>query len=212
MKIFNLTIAYNFSSSVHLEENPDTSAFFQNYTAHIYDGEVSDPMSKNYVGKVAFKMMNLAKALDQEENIHDVFDTYDTTYRWGQTFYELFEERFNPVLLEAYPELEFWVDSICFIETMALLPAYRGKRIGDQIWKDILWNFSDQCSLFVLHAFPLQFEGSFKEEGNDKMWGLNQLNTDEEKAKDKLKVFYTRLGLREFKEIEDMFFYCPLYK
>lgn len=214
MKIdeLNLQIVYNFQSSFIGEEYIDTLAFFQDYMANVYEGEALASIHNKYVGQVEFKIMDVAKAELYGEKIHDVFDTYETTYRWGQTFYDLVEEQFHPALLKAYPDLELFTERICFIEKIALLPAYRGKQIGNQIWNNILWNFGTQCSLFVVYAFPLQFDLSLKEKEEVQKLALTELDTDEEKAKDKLKAFYTRLGFKEFKEIEDMFFYCPLYK
>ncbi|MFD0699998.1 hypothetical protein [Myroides pelagicus] len=205
----SLNITYSFTSSV-IQDEIDTTSYFQNYIAKVYT-ENKDGHDI-YVGKISFRLLDLAKVDEVGDDLHDVFDTYDTTFRWGQEFYDIIEGGFHHCLISKYPDLAYEIGKICFIEEIVLLKAFRGKGIGTRILEDIRWNFSNQCILFVLKAYPLQFDISKKNTNDEKEFDLKELEKDQEKAVYKLKTFYTRSGFTEFKEIEDMFFYCSIYQ
>jgi hypothetical protein len=79
--------------------------------------------------------------------------------------------------------------------------------------KDIIFHFSSGCGLFVIQAYPLEFE-SKNEEPNDwqKQLELGKFSSQEKTAFKQLRNYYKSFGFNEIQGYKDLLFYDPLFK
>lgn len=200
------TVDYSFSSSIG---GSDEYRYIKEVKALVnceeYDSD--DNETNQCIGEVNFKVLNLSEAKSDGSNIWEVFDTYEYTLRHGQAFYDFEEVDFNKEFYRHYKDHFFMNENICLIETMSLLPAYRGMGIGFMIFKDVVHNFKGDCSTFILQPYPLQFDITFENEQKKEILELENFEKNEAKAMKKLIAHYKTWGLQKIKGIDDLLFY-----
>lgn len=205
----SINVEYNFSSGV---EDYDEYGCIVNYNGTLYVGEYEDNDINEYCGEICFKIIYLSQAETKGLSIYDMFDTYEYTFRHAQSFYDFKKGTFRRPLLKEFPDLEFECNKICIIETIGIIPKFRGKKIGAKVFKNMVWHFGQDCQLFMLQPFPLQFEHP----GNHKQLlpklCLESLEKDKKKAIEKLSNVYQSWGFKKVKGINDLLFYCSLYQ
>jgi len=205
----SFNIEYRFSSFISSREATDC---IKEYRGIIYSGEYADNSRNKYAGEIHFKILFLGQAEAEGLDIYELFDTYEYTFRHGQAFYDLNKGIFKKSIIKEFPDLEFGCSKICIIETIGIIPEFRGKNIGTKVFKDLIWNFGEDCALFILQPYPLQFEFS---ENNAQLLlklKLKQFEKDKKKATASLSKHYQSWGFKKIKGVKDLLFYCPLYK
>jgi hypothetical protein len=151
----SINVEYKFSSSVG---SYDEYSCINNYTGILYAGEYADNSHNEYCGEIYFKIIYLSQAEAKGLDIYEMFDTYEYTFRHAQNFYDFKNDTFKKSLLKEFPDLEFGCSKICIIETIGIIPKFSGQNIGAKVFKDMVWHFGQECELFMLQPFPLQFE------------------------------------------------------
>lgn len=205
----SLNIEYRFSSFIGNREVADC---IKEYVATLYSGEYADNTINEYAGEIDFKIICLGQAESQGFDIYELFDTYEYTFRHGQEFYDLNKGSFKKSILKEFPDLEFGCSKICIIENIGIVPKFRGRNIGSKAFKDLVWNFGQDCELFILQPYPLQFE---LPENNTHLLPklkLEQFEKDEKRATASLSKYYQSWGFGKVKGVTGLLFYCPLYK
>ena len=103
--------------------------------------------------------------------------------------------------------------NIGVLDRLVLIPEYRGYGISQKGIKDTIFHFMTACGLFVIHPFPLQFEGEHcmgEDTWEDKNW-YKGLEKNEKKAFSKLTSYFQKLGFEKIKGMNDLLFYCPFF-
>lgn len=72
----------------------------------------------------------MQQAIDEDVNIYELFDHYEYTHRHAENFYDYDYLTFNPKVLKEFEELEYRCNRICIIETVGIVPEYRGQQLG----------------------------------------------------------------------------------
>lgn len=205
----SFNIEYRFSSFIGEREVTDC---IKEYVATLYSGEYADNTMNEYAGEIDFKIICLDQAEAEGLDIYKLFDTYEYTFRHGQKFYDINKGLFKKSILKEFPDLEFGSSKICIIETIGIIPEFRGKNIGAKVFKDLIWNFGEDCALFILQPYPLQFEISENNTHLLPKLKLEQFEKDKKKATASLSKYYQSWGFRKVTGIKDLLFYCSLYK
>lgn len=201
-----LHVVYSFSSGIGSRESSDC---ITEYKGVVYADVDDNGITNEYAGEIDFKIINLRQAEDQGFSIYELFDTYEYTFRHGQSFYDLFKNAFKKSVLNQFPELEFGCNNLCIIETIGIIPKYRGKGIGAGVFKDLVWHF-DHCELFILQPYPLQFEPDSGGRTLSHKLDLDKFEKNQKKAIDSLSRYYQSWGFKKIKGIKELLFYCTL--
>jgi len=207
-KFMSINIEYKFSSYIG---NREASDCITEYTAVLYAGDYDDNSLNEYVGEICFKIINLSLAKDEGFDIYEMFDTYEYTFRHGQNFYNFKTGTFKKPILKEFPEIEIEFNRICIIESIGIVPKFRGKNMGAKAFKDLAWHFN-HCILFILQPFPLQFGNPQSNVEFLTKLDMSKFEKNEKKATTALSNYYQTWGFKKIKGVKDLMFYCPLYR
>lgn len=203
----SINIEYGFSSGIGRRQPMDC---ITGCKAVMY-AEGSERLGKEYAGEIDFKIINLEQAEAEGFDIDEVFDSYACTERYGVDFYDFDSEIFNKFILNKFPNLEFYSKRICIIETIGIVPKFRGNGLGRKVFRNLVWHF-DYCGLFVLHPYPLQFESPDNRSDLSLRLDLDSFEQDQRKATASLSKYYQSWGLEKIKGISSLLFYCTRYR
>ncbi len=161
------------------------------------------------IGRVDFKVVYIDQAINAGYSLYDVFDTYEYTFRHAQDFFDFEMNDIKDDIQEFYNN-DIISSNICLLERIGILPEYRGQQIAAKAIKDIIFHFSSGCALFILQAYPLQFD---KSNPIDKEWQksllLNELPKQKKIAFKKLRDYYKRIGFDEISGYKELLFHNP---
>lgn len=197
-------IEYEFSSTLGgVYEDRYITTYFGKVFKEDYEGT-----TKELVGKFELKLMLLQLALNDSCMLEEIFDMEEYTFRIGNDIYDFENLRPKEDIFQFYDE-EFVNGDICIITRFEIAAEHRGKGLGKKLVKDIYNRFFSSCGLFVVQAFPLQFEAS-KLTQEDAEWfakmNFKGLDDDFEKAFYQLKAFYQKLGFDHIKGYDNYMF------
>lgn len=205
----SLYIEYNFSSGIGSREESDC---IKEYTANLYADEYDGDIRNKYVGKVDFKVIYLSQAQAEGFDIYAMFDTYEYIFRHSQSFYDFGKRTFKKSILNEFPDLEYDYSKICIIEGIGIIQEFRGKGIGGKAFKDMVWHFGQDCQLFMLQPYPLQFAHPENISSFSSKLNLENFEKDKKKATASLTRYYQGWGFQKIRGINELLFYCPLYR
>lgn len=194
-KYYNLNYSYcDILSNNELGEDPED--FVQVYSIEIHTEPTGDSKPE-LVGRVHLDLIQFSLAMDTGFPLVDVMDATssicDMSYAIfdieNDDMFEKVEKHFDDMLINT---------GVCFIESIEILPRYRGKGIGKAMITAIARKFYNSCGLIVLKAFPMQHQGGgdrTKDSEWQKEMQYDQLEKDFEKSKFQLYNYYQKMGL-----------------
>jgi GNAT superfamily N-acetyltransferase len=167
---------------------------------------------KILAGKAVFKIVYLDQALNNGYNPYDVFDFYEYTFRLAEDFYDFDESDIKENIRKFY-HYDFLGTDICILERIEILPEFRGHNIAAKAIKDIIFHFGSTCGLFVIQAYPLQFEVTSQEQDDwlDKL-ELKCFPGNEKLAFTQLRNYYKSIGFKKVPGCNNLLFYNPSFK
>jgi hypothetical protein len=168
-----------------------------------------DGCPKMLIGKLMFKIIYVGEANNNNYDLYEIFDTYEYTFRHAQEFFD-FETNEIKADIQKFYNYTFINSDICLIERIEILPEYRGRKIAAKATKDIIFHFGSGCELFILQAYPLQFEVK-REEQNEwqSQLELGKFPIQEKKAFKQLKNYYKSWGFDEISGYNELLFLNP---
>ncbi|MCP4157712.1 MAG: hypothetical protein GY757_58930 [bacterium] len=185
----------------------------EDYTTE-YNGDIVASREEETAGKVIFSILHIAKAIERQYPIMDVFDVSRDIFSAGEVIWDSEENQFNEDIERKYDTGLHGTD-ICYLNGVAILPQFRGQKLAGKVIKDIIDKFCRSCALVVLKACPLQFDPQLNWLGSGMNWrqtlGLQNLVKDEEIAKKNLKKYYSSWGFERYRQTEYMLL-CPAFK
>lgn len=155
-------------------------------------------------GKISHILFSLA--MDLKCPVFDVMDATDSISDMASVLFEWdidkdYWDKLN-FYFELYP-LENY--NVCFLESLEIIAKYKGKSLGKKIINSLIERFYYSCGLWVIKAYPPQFDlTTIRENGiewNTKMDYLT-LEKDFEKAQYQLFNYYTKMGFENPFEME----------
>lgn len=164
------------------------------------------------IGKVGFKIVYVDQAMETGYDLYEIFDSHEYTFRHAQDFFDFDTEQVKEDIQRFY-DYDIMQLNICLLERIEILPAYRGNKIAAKAIKDITFHFGSGCGLFIIQAYPLQFESKDREHNDwQKQLGLNSFPTQGKTAFKQLRDYYKSIGFDEIPGYEDLLFYNPHFK
>jgi GNAT superfamily N-acetyltransferase len=203
-------IKYEFTSQLGEVEG---NRYVTSYFGEIYkEDEYNTP--PELVGKLEIKLMLLGLAINNEYDLFEIFDMDSYTLNIGESIYDFSNADVKEDIIDFYSG-DFYNTDICIIKRFEILPQYRRKGLGKKVMKDIYNRFSSSCGLFVVQAFPLQFEWSALNKNQTewyKKMNFDGLEKDFEQAYYQLKSFYQKIGFDHINGYNEYMFLNPALK
>ena len=83
--------------------------------------------------------------------------------------------------------------------------------MGSKLIKDAIFHFGAGKVLFIVQAYPLQFEADNDPDNWTSLMEIQQLEKNKKKAFKKLSKYYQSCGFEKIKGIKDLLFYNPVF-
>lgn len=205
MEELDFIIKYSFSNYLNNDSFVDDPKDFVNeIDFEVFLIDESGMQEQVAKGKMSHILFSLAMDLK-----FPLFEVMDVTSAISEISSVLFEwdidkdywEKLH-FYFEHYPLENF---NICLLESLEIIAKYRGKDLGKKIITNLIERFYSSCGLWVLKAYPIQFDlNTIREneiEWNTKMDYLT-LEKDFEKAQYQLFNYYTKMGFENPFEME----------
>lgn len=179
----------------------DAKRYLNEYDVEIYT-EPDEPLKPVLVGKARFSVILISSIINNGYSPLEVFDESAILMNFGENIFDFSIEDLNEEAEEYFKDR--MGHDILFLESIEILPPFRGKELGSRLIKDIYLRFTNGCCMFALKAFPIQCEGweenSEYEYRNDwqRKMGYGSMDRDFEKNSYKLYAYYQKLGFHNF--------------
>ena len=203
-------VRYRFSSTL---DEIEGYRYMTTYLGELYEID-EDKQREILVGKIELKLMLLTRAINEGYPIFEVFDLEAYTFDLGEKIMDLEEGELDADIMKHYDD-EILNQDICILQRIEIIESHRRKGLGKKVVKDVYSRFASSCGLFVVQAFPLQFESRSNEIGKsdwENKLKFNTLEKDFEKAFYQLKAFYKNLGFDHIEGHDNFMFLNPIFK
>jgi len=201
------TLKYRFSSRLDFD---DMDRYITTYKVKIYE-EAYDREGKLLIGKVTVKLLLACLICDEEFSLAQVLDTAQDVANIGEMIFDGETEELNEDIQKFY-DYGIGHADVCLLTRIEIRESHRRRGIGKKVVKDIFNRFKASCGLFVVQAFPLQFESRIERGGfgalpkwSEKM-NFSSLENDFEKAFYQLKAFYQKIGFDHIDGYNELMF------
>lgn len=211
MNIENLsfTTEYNVASCLG---DVDVNRFCQEINGNLIARNYEDETEQTIIGKLTGFKILLDEGVNNDWNAYDIFDAQRTIFSIAEIIYDFETDSWNKKI-EKFYDNNIVENDLLILDRIEILPAYKGFGIGKRWIKDFYMNFSQEVSLFVLKAFPLQLEADAAL-GQNMEWRekMNYSNDEqnEKKANAKLLNYYKSIGFQLIPKLsKDILFINP---
>ncbi len=186
--------------------------YIREFKVGIYAENEEKKETEKLIGKFLFKIVYIDEAENNGYDLFEIFDTYGYTFRLAEMFFDFDSGELKEDIQEFY-NYDLIESNICILEKIEILPDYRGHKIAAKVIKDIIFHFGAECGLFIIQAYPLQFESAGIEKSQwQTQLELNKFPVDEITAFNKLKNYYISIGFDKIPGYKDLLFYNPALK
>lgn len=148
------------------------------------------------VGTFDIKIVDTLGADVERILFADVFDSYHETMDCFKSLYDMDNEEFTSEVENLIPDCQF-NHNILILNRINIYSQFRGNKLGLVALRAVIERFKLGVGVIALKPFPLQFEGGYlhnpKDSENIKL-GLDSFKLSQEKATEKLKRYYKKLG------------------
>lgn len=184
--------------------------YLQKFKVNVLYADIDDPdQDEIYAGYASFRIAYIDQALNDGYDLEAMLDYDEIVYRLAGNCFDYKMCGLKEDILEYYNN-DVFNSNLCMLETIAILPEFRGEKIASKVIKDIVFHFSSGCCIFILQPFPLQFDRSrWESEDWIKQMDLNKFPSDETIAFKQLGNYYESMGFDKISGYEDFLFYNP---
>lgn len=154
----------------------EPTGYILNFSGKILSGDDANQP----VGVASFYLVDLLRAYEEGEAPWEVLDCYDSSLAHFCTLVSAKTNLYKPSIQEIVGE---HLGRLLVIGSVEIDQEYRGKGLGRAAVEIVCERFSNYCSLAVLKAFPIQWEGRVAE-------GPSQFRKD----RAKLIAYYRGMG------------------
>jgi GNAT superfamily N-acetyltransferase len=206
MESFDYAINYRMTSELG---DDGIERFINEYNAEIIVSKPSGEKLK--IGRLLFSIVLVNRVREEDANLLFVFDSSSTLADFASEFIDFEQEEFNDDFFNSLSDQDdIYLDNICVISELELLPGFRGKGLGAVILKDLYVRFGEWVGAIFISSTPFQNtmiekmkSGYYEDDEFSKAMKYEDLEFDEESAQYKLNAFFQKLG---FKYITNNYF------
>jgi len=199
---FSVTFDYAFSSGLGCYEH---SRYVKEVVMGIMLTHYDDDKKTEQIGQINFLIIYFDQAVASEYSLYDILDGHSEYL--ARFIFDIVDFRRGDYSNKVRNHFEDLMGgNICLIEKVTVNPKYRGYMIGAKAIKDLVFNYSAGCALFVLQPYPLQFE--FEPERYTDL-ELDKFEVIKSKAFNRLSNYYKKIGFEKIKGIKELLFYNP---
>jgi hypothetical protein len=191
----NLRLDFRTSIPIDLDGEPDQ--FIVEYRGRILDlgsGDEPEGSPTRTAGRVLATRIHVSLAKEHGEALLDVFDAR------SQEMLELYETIFDHENGEVRDSIAEGTagEDVLFINSVELLPRYRGQLLGLQVVRRTMEFLGTGCAVTVLNAHPIDYDGAQDERWVRRM-RPQRFKRDTDAAARRLRGYWTRLGFKRIK-------------
>jgi GNAT superfamily N-acetyltransferase len=203
-------VEYKMSSSL---DDDSSDNYISCYNGNIIEKDI-DTEQEYLIGKLELNLIHLSRAYDNNFSIPEIFDYDKQIMSMAKYIYDIEQADFNNKILNFFDNVYVSSD-ICLLRQIEIVESHRGKGVGTKVIKDIFDRFCNCCGLFVVEAYPMQFNSETtnrldtKELAWAKRLNYDALSKDFEKSFYKLKAFYQKSGFHHIEGFDEWMFINP---
>jgi len=157
---------------------------------------VNEADDRSLVGKFRLYYVDIERAINNGMPIFDVFDSYAQTVDYYDALFGANSSEFSDSLMNILKH-DVFDSNVLILDRLEILPKYRGRGLGLSVMQHLIERFAGGTAVIATKPFPLQLEPDPSSE-DGKKWradlGLSTLSKNEQKATEKLRDYYSRLG------------------
>lgn len=170
------------------------------------DGEIrlrnaNDDSASEVVGWIEARVVQADRACNDGEPLFEVCDCIDQSlHDYASAVYDYDSGRIRESISDGCAGAD-----ILIVETIKILPAHRGRRLGLLAMRRTIDTFGEGCAAVVIEPFPLQY-GYHPDPSSPKHleWyarmGMQLFDTNEVETVAKLRKYWARAGFRKIEK------------
>ena len=157
----------------------------------------NDDSASEVVGWIDARVVQAGRACNDGEPLFDVCDTIDQElHDYASAVYDYDSESIRESISDGCAGAD-----ILIVETIKILPAHRGRRLGLLAMRRTIDTFGEGCAAVVIEPFPLQFSrhpdpSSRKHLDWHARMGMQLFDMNEVNAVAKLRKYWAQSGFR----------------
>jgi GNAT superfamily N-acetyltransferase len=160
--------------------------------------DVAEEQDGRLAGKFRTYYVDVARAINEQMPIFDVFDTYGHTVDYHEAIFGKNSPEYSDRVTKLLGDAPF-AFNVLILDRLELLPPYRKKGLGLNIMTHMMSRLGIGSGLIAIKPYPLQFE--VKPSGNEeKGWredlALTRFPKQKRIATKRLCDYYGKLGFR----------------
>ncbi|APR87938.1 hypothetical protein A7982_13287 [Minicystis rosea] len=190
----NTALRIDFRMSIPMPLDGEPSQFIVEYCGRILDmGSEDEPEGHRTrtAGRIRATRIHVGLAEEHAENLLDVFDAH------SQEMLELYEAIFDHETDEIWDSVAEKTSGqdVLFVNSIELLPRYRGRRLGLQALQRTMEFLGTGCAVTVVEAHPIDYDQVQDERWVQRM-RLKRFKRDVDAAAKRLRQYWSRLGFK----------------
>lgn len=154
-----------------------------------------DDSASEVVGWIDARVVQAGRACNDGEALFEVCDTIDQElHDYASAVYDFDSESIRESISDGCAGTD-----ILIVETIKILPAHRGRRLGLLAMRRTIDTFGEGCAAVVIEPFPLQFSRHLSSREHldwHARMGMQLFETNEVKAVAKLRKYWAQSGFR----------------
>jgi hypothetical protein len=196
----NIILDYRSETKIRSNEYDDECEYNCDINADIV-GELTHPTKSQLtkeilLGRLHLIRIHVSNACNDGVDLYEIFDERQETWKVSEALFAGSFDEFRPTVEKMFPDSFAWND-IMIINRIEVFPLARGKNLGANAIHQAVRDFGGGCSIVILKAFPLQFEGKASTKPHWAELNLGAFSQNQKEATMRLAAYYKRMGFRK---------------
>ena len=166
------------------------------------------PVRELKLGHLTFYLIRVGNAVNDDQDLHDVFDCYQETSDAGAVVFNASFTNNHPAVERRFADV--WVSGdILLLDHLMIEPFARGQRPGLSVLERTIRDWSSGCTLVLIKPYPLQLGNRASKGPEWERLALDRYPRRPAEAFARLRAYYACLGFERLGRSQ-YFALCPL--